>query len=105
MQKILLCMVSDDGSVMEILITCWEENNHLIIELCDNGKGFEVTPAALEPHTNRKKIGITNVNDRIQLNFGKEYGLKVNSHPGEGTTCTLTLPLLYVQELSKDYNS
>ena len=96
---------SDDGSVMEILITCWEENNHLIIELCDNGKGFEVTPAALEPHTNRKKIGITNVNDRIQLNFGKEYGLKVNSHPGEGTTCTLTLPLLYVQELSKDYNN
>jgi two-component system, sensor histidine kinase YesM len=56
---------SDDGSVMEILITCWEENNHLIIELCDNGKGFEVTPAALEPHTNRKKIGITNVNDRM----------------------------------------
>lgn len=96
---------SDDGSVMEILITCWEENNHLIIELCDNGKGFEVIPAALEPHTNRKKIGITNVNDRIQLNFGKEYGLKVNSHPGEGTTCTLTLPLLYVQELSKDYNN
>ena len=96
---------SDDGSVMQILITCWEENNHLIIELCDNGKGFEVTPAALEPHTNRKKIGITNVNDRIQLNFGKEYGLKVNSHPGEGTTCTLTLPLLYVQELSKDYNN
>lgn len=82
---------SDDGSVMEILITCWEENNHLIIELYDNGKGFEVTPTALEPHTNRKKIGITNVNDRIQLNFGKEYGLKVNSHPGEGTACTLTL--------------
>ena len=48
---------------------------------------------------------VLNVNDRIQLNFGKEYGLKVNSHPGEGTTCTLTLPLLYVQELSKDYNN
>lgn len=45
----------DDGSVMEILITCWEENNHLIIELCDNGKGFEVTPAALEPHAETEK--------------------------------------------------
>ena len=65
-----------------------------MIELTDNGKGFEVTPAALAPHKDRKKIGGSNVNDRIQLNFGREYGLKIESHPGDGTTCTLTLPKL-----------
>lgn len=85
---------SDDGSVMEIMITCWEENGNIMIGLTDNGKGFEVTPAALAPHTDRKKIGVSNVNDRIQLNFGREYGLKIESHPGDGTTCTLTLPKL-----------
>lgn len=85
---------SDDGSVMEIMITCWEENGNIMIELTDNGKGFEVTPAALAPHKDRKKIGVSNVNDRIQLNFGREYGLKIESHPGDGTTCTLTLPKL-----------
>ena len=93
---------SDDGSVMEILITCWEENGYVIIELMDNGKGFEVTPAALEPHKDRKKIGVSNVNDRIQLNFGREYGLKIDSHPGKGTTCTLTLPILYADMLSQN---
>lgn len=45
---------SDDGSVMEIMITCWEENGNIMIELTDNGKGFEVTPAALAPHKDRK---------------------------------------------------
>lgn len=93
---------SDDGSVMEILITCWKENGCVIIELMDNGKGFEVTPAALEPHKDRKKIGVSNVNDRIQLNFGREYGLKIDSHPGKGTTCTLTLPILYADMLSQN---
>lgn len=92
---------SDDGSVMEILITVWEEDGHIVMELKDDGKGFEVTPEALEPHKERKKIGVSNVNDRIQLNFGKEYGLQINSHPGEGTTCTLTLPMLFAETLTE----
>ena len=85
---------SDDGSIMEIQITLWEENGHIVIELNDDGKGFEVTLESLAPHKERRKIGISNVNDRIQLNFGREYGLHIDSHPGEGTTCTLTLPRL-----------
>ena len=85
---------SDDGSVMEIQITLWEENGRIVIELNDDGKGFEITQESLVPHKERRKIGISNVNDRIQLNFGREYGLHIDSHPGEGTTCTLTLPRL-----------
>lgn len=92
---------SDDGSVMEIHITCWEEDGHMILELQDDGKGFEMTQTDLNPHKDRKKIGVANVNDRIQLNFGREYGLKIDSHPCEGTTCTLTLPKLYADTLSQ----
>ena len=29
---------SDDGSVMEIMITCWEENGNIMIERTDNGQ-------------------------------------------------------------------
>ena len=54
-----------------------------------------------EPAQRPQKIGVANVNDRIQLNFGREYGLKIDSHPGEGTTCTLTLPKLYADTLSQ----
>lgn len=92
---------SDDGSVMEIHITCWKEDGHMILELQDDGKGFEITRTDLNPHKDRKKIGVANVNDRIQLNFGREYGLKIDSHPCEGTTCTLTLPKLYADTLSQ----
>ena len=91
---------SDNGTVMEIQITCWRENEDVMIELSDDGKGFEVTVDALAPHPERKRIGVANVNDRIQLNFGWEYGLKINSQPGKGTTCTLTLPELYADTLS-----
>ena len=91
---------SDNGTVMEIQITCWRENEDVMIELSDDGKGFEVTDDALAPHPERKRIGVANVNDRIQLNFGRKYGLKINSQPGKGTTCTLTLPELYADTLS-----
>ena len=91
---------SDNGTVMEIQITCWRENKDVMIELSDDGKGFEVTDDALTPHPERKRIGVANVNDRIQLNFGRKYGLKINSQPGKGTTCTLTLPELYADTLS-----
>ena len=91
---------SDDGTVMEIQITCWREEDHVVIELSDDGKGFKVTDDALAPPPERKKIGVANVNDRIQLNFGREYGLKIDSQPGEGTRCTLTLPELYADSLS-----
>ena len=91
---------SDNGTVMEIQITCWREDEDVIIELSDDGKGFEVTDDALAPHPERKRIGVANVNDRIQLNFGRKYGLKINSQPGKGTTCTLTLPELYADTLS-----
>ena len=79
---------------------CWRENADVMIELSDDGKGFEVTDDALAPHPERKRIGVANVNDRIQLNFGRKYGLKINSQPGKGTTCTLTLPELYADTLS-----
>lgn len=39
-----------------------------------------------------KGIGLTNVNRRIGLNFGVQYGIKVESIYGEGTKITLNLP-------------
>lgn len=39
-------------------------------------------------------IGIANVNDRIRLNYGEPYGLKINSELGVGTEVIVVLPLL-----------
>ena len=37
-------------------------------------------------------IGIRNVQQRIQSYYGKEYGLTIDSFPGQGTLIDIALP-------------
>lgn len=46
--------------------------------------------------------GIFNVNERIRLYFGTQYGLTLASKLGEGTVATITLPCITQSEV-KDY--
>ena len=39
-------------------------------------------------------IALANVNNRIHLIFGDEYGMHVYSVPGEGTDVEITIPIL-----------
>ena len=71
----------------------------LSITIEDNGAGADQARLArcLEepaPSSGRgfTRIGIFNVHRRIQLNYGPEYGLSVESRIGEGTVVTLRLP-------------
>ena len=46
---------------------------------------------------NRNKgsgIGLVNINRRIKIRYGKEYGIKIDSVSGKGTTVEVTLPKL-----------
>ena len=40
-------------------------------------------------------IGIRNVSRRIQLTYGPEYGLSIDSIQGQGSTVIVTLPWLH----------
>ena len=70
-----------------------------ILLITDNGKGM--TPERLEQGRkgirNRKAretdiYGLYNVNERIRLNFGENYGITITSTYGEGTCVTVRLP-------------
>lgn len=37
-------------------------------------------------------IGVRNVNERIQLIYGKNYGITIASELDEGTVATITIP-------------
>ncbi len=80
----------NDGTILEIWVRCYNADNGITLELADNGKGFdssiEQRPKGLGG------IGIQNVNDRIRLNFGEDYGLHIESRPGHGTVCRLVIP-------------
>ena len=53
-----------------------------------------------EAATGQQKGGIAlrNVNSRIRLMFGEDYGLHIFSAVGIGTECCVTLPLLFQGE-------
>lgn len=39
-----------------------------------------------------KGFGLANVNERIRMNFGLEYGMHIDSAPGEGTCVEIVIP-------------
>jgi len=39
-----------------------------------------------------KHIGVSNVNQRLKLYFGEEYGIQIDSKEGFGTKVTLCFP-------------
>ena len=45
-----------------------------------------------------KGFGLANVNERIRMYFGTDYGMKIESEKGKGTTVVLTIPAIRVAE-------
>lgn len=84
----------NDGTILEIVVQCHCENDTILFTLSDDGKGFSMGSKNNSPLL--KGIGTSNVNDRIHLNFGEEYGLIISSAPGEGTVCILKIPKITV---------
>ena len=69
-----------------IRITGKRADTNLIFEIIDDGVGIDDL-SRLE-----SGYGIRNVKERIQLNYGSEYGVTFESEPGKGTTVRITIP-------------
>lgn len=83
------------GQLLRILISGYCKERKLYLRISDNGRGMksEEVDKLFQKSSSMSKVGVNNVHDRIQLNFGEEYGLKVESTEGEGTTVTFILPI------------
>lgn len=89
----------------EITVSVKLEKNKVILQVEDNGLG--IPPQKLETlqHSLRSGMitdtdgyGIFNVNERVRLYFGEEYGLKLESVPGKGTVASVTIPWITGKE-------
>lgn len=69
----------------------------------DNGVGFDPGQTAPKTSPISTGIGLSNVNERIQLYFGKHYGAYITSVPGTGTEVHIHLPKLKEEEDCKPY--
>lgn len=77
------------------------QDNLLVIEIEDDGIGiskerlWQVNDGIQKKVLTGKDIyGLYNVNERIRLNFGEEYGINIESTYGEGTVVRIKLPCL-----------
>lgn len=83
-----------------ITVKCYcRDDSDVIIDVTDNGAGMsEKRISAILQHASEPNArigtgtGIRNVQERIRLTFGKEYGISMVSVPGMLTTVELRLP-------------
>ncbi len=82
-----------------IKIKIYYQGDNVIINVTDNGQGIPSDKMSelrwklqVNDTSSGKSIGLTNVNKRIKMYHGDEYGLSVSSELGKGTRMTITLP-------------
>lgn len=94
------------GIPINITVSITKSEDALRIEISDDGAGMDEerlqtvinhihgrADAAVIPSSSTG-IGMRNIQERIDLYFGGDYGLEISSVPGKGTTVCLCLPLL-----------
>lgn len=90
-----------------ITIQAKRDSSILYITVSDNGQGMtqevldELRAKLSEEasftelgHRNKQGIGLKNIHSRIELYYGRGYGLSITSTPGEGTSITIKIPVL-----------
>ncbi len=91
--------VEEGGQIgMEILLT---DSENLTVTVSDNGHGMsEETLERIREKLNtpdlnlQTSIGLYNINQRIRLCYGEDYGMQIESREGEGTRVILHLPAM-----------
>lgn len=85
-----------------IRIKGWKEKNKVFIQVSDNGLGIpEEKLEELFSKDYREKgsaFGLFNIQQRLQIYFGKEYGLTVESKLSQGTKATVCIPVDFKRE-------
>lgn len=90
------------GTVLHIEIRGRIEDGAVLFAVSDNGVGMDAEQMAALNRTlaedahydmddQRKSIGLKNINLRLKLYYGDDYGVQVSEGEGEGTTVTLRL--------------
>lgn len=89
----------------KIALSIYSTQSRLIIQVTDNGSGIpdkklrELVALLNNEHAAEISdsvhvgIGVININQRIKMQYGNEYGLSIASTVGVGTQVEITLPL------------
>jgi two-component system sensor histidine kinase YesM len=80
---------------IHIRLSVYQEGDQVIFKIIDDGVGIK--PEIMRQLNNKSGVqlgyGIRNVDERIKLHFGKQYGVQIQSKIGIGTTIKISIPI------------
>lgn len=91
----------ENVEVLRIEISAYIEDEKLYIIVKDDGVGIDkdllkdLVFNLNEKYNSSDHIGLYNVHKRIELLYGIDYGLEINSEAGKGTKVVLVLPEIF----------
>ena len=89
--------MDNEGFEPKIDVTAEKENGDIIIHVIDNGIGMDDRIVReIFDHTlsSKKGIGLFNVDERIKLLYGDDYGINIKSKPGIYTEVEMRFKIL-----------
>ncbi|MCZ8520862.1 sensor histidine kinase [Paenibacillus mucilaginosus] len=98
-ENAILHGITNRSSGGQIEVRGYSDGDRLIFEVCDNGAGMsagqvdELNRSFRRHGEGSRRIGLNNVNKRIQLFYGDAYGLEIISTPGVGTNIFVSIPI------------
>lgn len=81
------------GKITNIVIRGYKEENRIVLEVVDDGIGIKEIPES-DRYSETTGYGIRNVHEKIQLQYGYEYGVRIFSKLGIGTQVLIYLPII-----------
>ena len=98
--------LEDRESGGKVVIDVHRIGEYLVVDISDNGRGIDKEELEIlnrrlsiyEGEERTESIGLYNINRRIKLSYGEDYGIQIESAPGEGTKVSVTIPLLSMKK-------
>lgn len=74
-----------------LTIRTYLDGNDIVFEVEDDGIGFDTNADKAKKESDLGGFGLYNVNERIKLEYGEDYGVTVHSEIGKGTKVVLKI--------------
>lgn len=80
-----------------IHVRIFKQEEKLVVRVEDDGIGFDAQKSYDENASRHPRVGLMNIRRLIRNLYGKEYGMRVESHLGEGSRVEIILPFTKVK--------